>query len=158
VAAQNALTAPTNAYGVALADGKDGFVAGLTAGHLEIESALLGDANLDGTVNFADFSILAGNFSKTGADWDMGDFNYDGTVNFSDFSVLAGNFGKVSVLTPAQLADMESFAGQFGNELVANPDGVGFQVVAVPEPASVALLTMIGLGVLARRRRLPRHR
>jgi len=72
VAAQNALTAPINTYGVAVADGKDGFVAGLVAGQLEIAPAILGDANLDRTVNFSDFSILAGNFGHTGADWDEG--------------------------------------------------------------------------------------
>jgi hypothetical protein len=153
VAAQNASSAAVGTYGVAVVDGADGYVQGLSAGQLEIAPALLGDCNLDGTVNFSDFLILAGNFGKTGAGWDDGDFNYDGTVDTTDVSLLAGNFGDVSALTPPQLADMESFAGQFGDELVANPDGVGFQVVALPEPTSLGLLTLSGVGILARRRR-----
>jgi hypothetical protein len=120
---------------------------------LEIAPALLGDCNLDGTVNFSDYLILAGNFGHTGADWDEGDFLYTGTVTFADYLALAGNFGKPSALSAAQLADMESFTAQFGDELVPNADGVGFQVVAVPEPASLGLLALAGVGILSRRRR-----
>jgi T5SS/PEP-CTERM-associated repeat protein len=52
-----------------------------------------GDANLDGTVNLADFNRLASNFGQPGKVWSQGDFNYDGTVNLSDFNKLASNFG-----------------------------------------------------------------
>ena len=54
-----------------------------------------GDANMDGEVNFADFTILANNF---GRDADVvfadGDFDEDGDVDFSDFLILADNFGR----------------------------------------------------------------
>src|SRR4029079_7147005 len=36
-----------------------------------------GDANLDGTVSTADFTVLAQNFASPGV-WASGDFNYDG--------------------------------------------------------------------------------
>ncbi len=52
-----------------------------------------GDANLDGTVNLADFNRLASNFGRTSAVWFQGDFNYDGLVNLADFNRLASNFG-----------------------------------------------------------------
>jgi uncharacterized delta-60 repeat protein len=55
---------------------------------------LPGDVNLDGAVNGSDFSILAGNFGKTGMTYGQGDLNGDGRVDGSDFSILAGNFGK----------------------------------------------------------------
>ncbi len=44
-------------YGVGWADGADGTnaVAGLTSGEIELKYTLLGDANLDGTVNGSDF-------------------------------------------------------------------------------------------------------
>jgi len=54
-----------------------------------------GDANLDGTTNIGDFSVLASNFNSAGG-WPQGDFNYDGTVNIGDFSLLASNFNLIA--------------------------------------------------------------
>lgn len=54
---------------------------------------LLGDANLNGTVNINDFSLLAANFNTAGP-WVEGDFNYDQFVNISDFALLASNFNR----------------------------------------------------------------
>jgi hypothetical protein len=66
----------------------------MTADHLLNFFALGGDANRDGTVNLADFNILAANFGSSGATFSRGDFNYDGTVNLQDFNILAGRFGQ----------------------------------------------------------------
>jgi hypothetical protein len=54
---------------------------------------LPGDANHDGTVNFADLLILAKNYGGAGKTWAQGDFNGDGVVNFADLLVLAKNYG-----------------------------------------------------------------
>jgi hypothetical protein len=68
---------------------------GLTLGGnaVLVKYTLAGDDNLDGTVNFNDFSILQNNYGQAGG-WTAGDFNYDGTVNFNDFSILQNNEGK----------------------------------------------------------------
>lgn len=55
-----------------------------------------GDADLDGDVDFEDFSELAENFGATGAVWGDGDFNGDGDVDFADFVALSSNFGSTS--------------------------------------------------------------
>lgn len=55
---------------------------------------LAGDANLDRTVNGADFNILAGSFGSAGQRWSGADFTFDSLTNGSDFNVLAANFGK----------------------------------------------------------------
>ncbi|MGA2439439.1 MAG: family 16 glycosylhydrolase [Tepidisphaeraceae bacterium] len=81
-------------YGVGYADGADGVVSGLASGQVEIKYALLGDANLDGLVNAADFTILAANFNQPVTGWDQGDFNYDGLVNAADFTDLSANFNQ----------------------------------------------------------------
>ena len=52
-----------------------------------------GDANHDGTINLADFNVLAENFGQSGRDASTGDFNYDGIVNLADFNILAQKFG-----------------------------------------------------------------
>jgi len=85
----------------------------------------LGDANLDGTTNIGDFSLLGANFNQPGV-WGTGDFNYDGSTNIGDFSLLASNFNQVA-------------AGDL-------PRGG-----LVPEPATLAAMSL-AVGALSRRR------
>jgi autotransporter-associated beta strand protein len=112
-------SAQTNSgsYGIGYADSADpGNPAGLSSGQIEIEYTLLGDANLDGKVNGADFAILAANFNKSvsgASGWDQGDFNYDGKINGADFAFLAANFNK-GASQSADLAAVEAFASSNG--------------------------------------------
>jgi hypothetical protein len=72
-----------------------------------------GDANLDGSVGFADLVRVAQNYnSATGGTWAGGDFTHDGRVDFADLVVLAQNYGggvaatsATSVAAPAQGSD-----------------------------------------------------
>jgi len=93
---------PTNGltYALGFSDGKDGIVPGLSSGQVEVKYTLLGDANLDGTVNGTDFSILAANFGLGVTNWDQGNFLFSSSVNGSDFSSLSANFGQ-GVTLPA---------------------------------------------------------
>jgi hypothetical protein len=91
-------------YGLGYADGKDGVVSGLSSGQIEVKYTLLGDANLDGLVNAADFTILAANFNQPVTGWDQGDFNYDGLVNAADFTDLAANFNQGSQIAAPAVA------------------------------------------------------
>ncbi|MCS7033760.1 MAG: PEP-CTERM sorting domain-containing protein [Phycisphaerae bacterium] len=91
---------------------------------VQVRLTRTGDANVDGTANIADFSLLATNFNGSGL-WDNGDFNYDGQVNINDFSLLATNFNQSAGDLPR---------------------------AAVPEPASLTAVGL-GLALLARRRR-----
>jgi hypothetical protein len=124
-------------YGIGYADSADpGNPAGLPSDTIEIKYTLLGDANLDGTVNSEDFTPFSHNLSQSGMTWDDGDFNYDGTVNAEDFTLFSHNLNQSAVLA--------------GGLDVA--DGISFS--NVPEPASCAgMITMAGLGILRRRRR-----
>ena len=84
-------------YGIGYADGADGAVAGLPSGEIEIMYTLLGDANLDGTVNSEDFTPFSHNLNQNGG-WDEGDFNYDGTVNAEDFTPFSHNLNQSASL------------------------------------------------------------
>ena len=56
---------------------------------------VMGDANGDAQVDFADFLILSSEFGKTMPQNSMdADFDDDGRVNFSDFLLLSSNFNK----------------------------------------------------------------
>jgi len=110
---------------------------GLTGGEVLVKYTLLGDTNLDGLVDGADFSFLASNFGQSGKAWTNGDFNYDGIVDGADFSLLASNFGlsTANFASPAPLpAALQAFAA------------------TVPEPTVASVLLVAAGGMLLRRR------
>ena len=61
----------------------------------DIKQTWIGDTDLDGEVNFADFLALSGSFGGAGS-WSQGDFNANGKVEFDDFLALSNHFGKGS--------------------------------------------------------------
>jgi hypothetical protein len=65
----------------------------------------VGDADLDGTVGFADLARLAQNYnSSAGGTWARGDFNYDGRIDFADLAGLAQNYNRGKASMPAASA------------------------------------------------------
>jgi O-glycosyl hydrolase len=65
---------------------------------------LAGDANDDGSVDFADLLSLAAHYNSVSADWSQGDFNYDDTVDFDDLLLLAGRYNMTLVAVPSLLS------------------------------------------------------
>ena len=88
-----------------------------------------GDANIDGTVDYADFQILQQNYGLSNAWWEQGDFNDDGVVNLSDLNLLRNNldanavtlsqfaqiaiFGQPGALTAGQVSEYGGFASPY---------------------------------------------
>jgi hypothetical protein len=129
-----------SSHGLAYADGADGIVQGLTAGSMLVELARFGDANLDGSVGFADLLIVQQYYDQTNTTWDKGDFNYDGSTGSDDLMLLARNYnGKP---TPAQFA-------QLNPDFAAAADAA---FASVPEP-SCALIPILTCAALLKRRR-----
>ena len=132
-AAASAGAAHKTALGIAEAtDYNSSFPATFRGQTIDSTSVLIrytvsGDANLDGTVNLTDFTILAANFNGSSKRWAQGDFNYSGNVALTDFTFLASNFN-------------QSLAAQ----TVA---------AVVPEPGGASLALLVAAGWTARRRR-----
>lgn len=120
----------------------------ITDDDLTLEAtALGGDANLDGTVDLTDLTILAINFETPMETrrWRKADFNNDGLTNLTDLTILAINFGSSisgGAVLPGAGADVASLAAAVGLDLSGS---------AVPEPG--ALACVLALGPLACRRR-----
>jgi hypothetical protein len=55
---------------------------------------LIGDADLNRSVDIGDFSLLGSNFNALATRWTRGNFNYDGGTDIGDFSLLAANFNQ----------------------------------------------------------------
>jgi hypothetical protein len=113
----NALTGITSSvaqrnsakYTIGYADGNDPSAqdAGIAVspGQVLVQPTLVGDANLDGTVNFLDLAQLLGYKFNTHqpASYTDGDLNYDGTVDFLDLAALLSanyNTGATFEATP----------------------------------------------------------
>ncbi len=130
----------------------------VTAGALTSGTILISDstpiplpasANLEGTVNGSDFSILAANFGTGLTNWDEGNFLYGSSVDGSDFSALAANFGQGSTtLIAAAPAPVAASTDGF-IVTVGSPSPAASQV---PEPVSAAIV-LCGMGILGMRKK-----
>ena len=76
---------------------------------VNVTPALVGDANMNGSVEFLDFLVLAENFGERGT-WVDGDFDGDGEVAFLDFLGLAESFGMSADVSVAPVPEPSSLA------------------------------------------------
>jgi uncharacterized protein YjbI with pentapeptide repeats len=142
-------------YAVGYADGSVDQGTPAAANQVLVMYTLAGDANLDGTVNFADLLAVAQNFNHpldthgNPIDWADGDFNYDGIVNFADLLLIAQNFNKT--LSAGQLEELPGSFGAAWNLALAEVRAG--ESDNVPEPATVTVLAAAAGGLLVRRRR-----
>ena len=116
-------------YGIGYADWPIRAIrANVPSATIEIMFTLLGDVNLDGTVNSEDFTPFSRTWARAAMTWVDGDFNYDGTVNAEDFTPFSHNLNQSAVLA--------------GNLESAN----GINLANVPEPASAGIAVIAGIG------------
>jgi len=160
VAAKNAAHSNSHLYAVAYAWTGDSVLSTTLAptygtSSFIIEPAIVGDANLDGIVNYTDFQILSANLNASGTNWDQANFNGGAKTNYTDFQLLSANFNDSTQLDNAEFTSMDDVALAHGQTMTPNADGLGFSFSAVPEPASLTLIggTLAAMGVIRPRRR-----
>jgi hypothetical protein len=125
-----------------------------------------GDTDLNGIVNFDDYSRTDAGFNSGGSDWFHGDFDFNGIVNFDDYSLidaafnqqggslrrmlayLDGNDRDRSTMNTPELQIVVQHFDQFG---LPYAQGV---LNSVPEPGSLSAVGGVALLGLRRRRRI----
>ena len=60
---------------------------------MTLRTTILGDGNLLGNVEAADYTIWANGFASSEPDYRDGDYNRDGAVGPADYTIWANNFG-----------------------------------------------------------------
>ena len=59
-----------------------------------VETCLPGDANLDGTVDINDLTIVLAHYNQTGMGWTQGEFTGDGTVDINDLTIVLAHYNQ----------------------------------------------------------------
>jgi hypothetical protein len=123
-------------------------------GDVLVKYTYYGDALLTGSITSGDYTQIDNGYnvdqSNPGAltGWYNGDFNYDGVINGDDYTLIDNafnsqgsvNFAGVSAGPTDMIAsDTSQIAGETSS--------------AVPEPATLSVLSLAALGVLGGRRR-----
>jgi fibronectin-binding autotransporter adhesin len=146
------------AVGVELNDNGGSAIVGSLDGASTIDGDVLikytyyGDANLDGAVDGSDYTLIDAGFnSQTSASpasgWQNGDFNYDGKIDGSDYTLIDNAFNtQSSSLGTNPAALVASSTSQIAGQIAGATS-------AVPEPATLGLITIGAIGLLGRRRR-----
>lgn len=110
----------------------------------------VGDSDLNGLVNVADFDRFENGFGGSAPynSWAFGDFDYDGLIDGGDFELVQYGFSYSNPSFGHPLAyEMEAFAN--ANSLTLIP-----QIAAlVPEPSTAGLITAASMMILRRRKR-----
>jgi len=104
-----------------------------------------GDANLSGTVDGSDYSLIDSGYLTGATGWQNGDFNYDGVIDGSDYTLIDNAFNTQG----AQVAGLLASPSAIATDQIAGGSGTS----AVPEPASLGLLGIGAAGLLGRRKR-----
>ena len=128
-----------NGSGTALTTTFDG--QPVSDGDILVKYTFVGDADLSGTINAADYTLIDNGFNNHLAGWRNGDFNYDGVIDGDDYTLIDNAFNTQGSTSFAALA--------------ANPTESIASSSSVPEPTSLFLLTVGVVGLFSRAPRRP---
>ncbi|WP_428937869.1 hypothetical protein [Fontivita pretiosa] len=116
-----------------------------------VKFTYFGDADLSGSIDATDYSLIDNGYVNTLSGWINGDFDYSGTIDATDYALIDNAYvNQAGPLAEALIAEhTRMFGGEYLAALRAIQSGV------IPEPASLGLL--LGVACSLRRSRLRRQ-
>ncbi|HWP39754.1 MAG TPA: PEP-CTERM sorting domain-containing protein, partial [Tepidisphaeraceae bacterium] len=121
----------------------------VSADDVLVKFTYFGDADLSGSIDATDYSLIDNGYVNSLTGWLNGDFDYSGTIDATDYALIDNAYvNQVGPLAEALIAEhTRMLGGEYLAALRAIQSGV------IPEPASVGLL-VLGAGLLRRVRRV----
>ncbi|WP_428937803.1 beta strand repeat-containing protein [Fontivita pretiosa] len=110
--------------------------SGLTESAVLVKFTYFGDADLSGSIDATDYSLIDNGYVNTLTGWINGDFDYSGVIDATDYALIDNAY--VNQAGPLADALIAQHSQQFGGEYVAALRAV--QSGVVPEPATMGLL------------------
>jgi hypothetical protein len=97
---------PVTGYGMGYYDTAG---PGITDAAVRFGRTLIGDVNVDGTVNLTDLLDLLNYYGQVGQGWNNGDTNGDGAVNLTDLLSLLNNYKETDSATAVYIDTTVTF-------------------------------------------------
>jgi GH25 family lysozyme M1 (1,4-beta-N-acetylmuramidase) len=122
-------------------------VTGLTSNDVLVKYTYYGDADLNGAVTLDDFTLFLIGYQNGKTTWFNGDYDYSGTVTLDDFTLFLKGYQQHG----APLSEVEALINSVpmsGAERAAMLAAVS----AIPEPAILGGIGLLGFGLSRRRR------
>ncbi|WP_428940848.1 beta strand repeat-containing protein [Fontivita pretiosa] len=107
-----------------------------------------GDADLSGTIEATDYSLIDNGYVNGSGGWLNGDFDYSGTIDPTDYALIDNAY--VNQSGPQAQAMITEHTKLFGEQYLAALRAI--QAGAIPDPSAVAMLAVLASPLLVRRR------
>jgi len=128
-------------------------VSGLTGTEVLVKFTYFGDADLSGSIDATDYSLIDNGYVNSLTGWINGDFDYSGSIDATDYALIDNAY--VNQAGPLAETVIAEHTKLFGGEYVAALNAIRSGVI--PEPSSiwtgVASLVAAGASQRSRARR-----
>jgi autotransporter-associated beta strand protein len=122
-------------------------VTGLDADDVLVKYTYYGDSDLNGQTTLDDYTLFLNGYQTAGNTWVQGDYDYNGLVTLDDFTLFLAGYQQ-------QGAPLTALEAMINSTPMTSADRSAMlaAVQAVPEPAGLGLVGILGAGLLRRRR------